>query len=382
MANPFILGWIPADVPICNRDDETADLLAKAKGAANVTMFSPRRFGKTTLAQRTQASLAKEGWITIYVDLTGVTSVEDVASRIATDTYAAIHAAANLSEKAKRALGDLITSYSVTFSAPLLPQPIEIGVQKVSKKLKGIELLNSTMRDLGNLIQKQKGKVHICLDEFQEISEIAECLQVEGIMRKHIQEHKAPYIFAGSRRRVLLAMFTDRKRPFYRSGFLIELHPLPAEKLVGYIVGRFDSQKKKCPQTVAQKIADVSEGHPYYAQKIAYGVFEATLKVATEKMVGEAYERALKDESYLFTADIKGLPVGQISLIKEIAKAPGSNLFSKEFLADTGLLPGTIHKGMAKLLNLDLVEQNEEKQGFVHDPLFREWLRRMDVGRA
>jgi AAA+ ATPase superfamily predicted ATPase len=382
MANPFILGWIPADAPICNRESEADDLLIKAKGGANVTMFSPRRFGKTTLAQRTQTNLAKEGWITIYIDLTGVTSVEDVANRIAADTYVAIHAAQKLSEKAKLSLGDLITSYAVTFSAPLLPQSIEVGVQKVSKKLKGIELLNSTMRDLGKLIQKQKGKVHICLDEFQEISDIPDCLQVEGIMRKHIQEHKAPYIFAGSRRRVLLAIFTDRKRPFYRSGFLLELHPLPAEKLAEYIVGRFDSRKKRCPQPVAQKIADVSEGHPYYAQKISYSVFEATQRAASEKMVIEGYERALKEESYLFTADIKGLSIGQLNLLKEIAKAPGSNLFSKEFLADTGLLPGTIHKGLSKLLNLDLVEQNEDKQVFAHDPLFREWLRRMDVGRT
>jgi len=49
MANPFTLRVIPPGFPFCNRTVELEQLSSHAGNKANVVLFSPRRYGKTSL---------------------------------------------------------------------------------------------------------------------------------------------------------------------------------------------------------------------------------------------------------------------------------------------------------------------------------------------
>jgi len=64
--NPFYFKVLPLNYPFCNRIKELNDLSSYAKGKANVLVYSPRRYGKTSLIKRVQNELAKEGVITIF----------------------------------------------------------------------------------------------------------------------------------------------------------------------------------------------------------------------------------------------------------------------------------------------------------------------------
>ena len=66
--NPFILSVIPPDAPFCNRIEELEQLTSYAIDGTNVVLFSPRRFGKTSLVKRVQAKLAKQGMLVLYAD--------------------------------------------------------------------------------------------------------------------------------------------------------------------------------------------------------------------------------------------------------------------------------------------------------------------------
>ena len=88
MQNPFYLRVLPVDAPFCNRAKELDELTSHARNKANVVLFSPRRYGKTSLVKRVQERAKKEGVVTIYVDFLGIDSVEDLASRIASRFYA------------------------------------------------------------------------------------------------------------------------------------------------------------------------------------------------------------------------------------------------------------------------------------------------------
>ncbi|MGQ9570783.1 MAG: hypothetical protein ACUVUQ_08085 [Thermodesulfovibrionales bacterium] len=95
---------------------------------------------------------------------------------------------------------------------------------------------------------------HVVIDEFQEVAELRESLQIEGIMRFHIQTHRnASYFFVGSRRRILSEIFNERKRPFYRSAINYPLCPLPLDESTNFIVEQFKRGGKTCPEEIAKK---------------------------------------------------------------------------------------------------------------------------------
>ena len=89
--NPFFFRELPTDGPFCNREIELNDLENHAKSLANVVLFSPRRFGKTSLIKRVQSNLSKEGAVCVYTDFYGITSVEDVAARLAKAVFRETH---------------------------------------------------------------------------------------------------------------------------------------------------------------------------------------------------------------------------------------------------------------------------------------------------
>jgi AAA+ ATPase superfamily predicted ATPase len=372
MNNPFMLGVIPPGAPFCDRSRELEELTSYAKNKADVVLYSPRRYGKTSLIKRVQSNLADKGFIAIYIDLFGVTSIDEVATRTVKSIYTVTQHNESLFKKTIRILK--------TFRPVLKPteagDAFSISVEAVGGRVSGIDLLDATMDNLGEFIQKTRKGIHIVFDEFQEITEL-NSQQIEGILRSHIQGHRASYFFIGSRRRLLLDMFSQRNRPFFQSSIMYELDRLPYGDLVNYIIDCFQSQGKRCPSEVAEEISAKVLQHPYYVQKLSFYAFEMTDKTAKIEDVAKAYERVFEEERYFFEATLQGITLKQISLLKAIASDPFLPVFSTEFLSKYRLAQGMIQKALPKLAKLDLIEKNEKNSWKIVDPVFNDWLRRM-----
>src|SRR3972149_2286695 len=98
-------------------------------------------------------------------------------------------------------------------------------------------------------VKKEGRRACIALDEFQEITELSEAKKIEGTLRSHIQFHKEiAYFYIGSRRRILNDMFSNKSRPFYKSGFSYTLKGVPKQDFVPYIESRFKGTGKVCPR--------------------------------------------------------------------------------------------------------------------------------------
>jgi len=371
MNNPFILGVNPPDTPFCDRVKETEELTSYAGSKVNVVLYSPRRYGKTSLIKRVQSLLQSKGFTTIYIDLFGVTSIDEVAKRTAKGVYTVTQQNESLFKRAIRAFRAFRPVLKPTESG----DGLSISVEIASGQLTGIDLLDATMDDLGQYIRKSEAELHIVFDEFQEITELNN-RQIEGTMRSHIQEHGISYFFVGSRRRLLLDMFSQSNRPFFQSSILYQLDQLPHDDLVSFIMDCFRSKGKNCPEEVAQSISGTVKQHPYYSQKLSFYEFEMTDKKASINDVPKAYERVLEEERFFFEATIQGITLKQVSLLKAIANSPNLPVFSSAFLSQYRLAQGMLQKALPKLSRLDLIEKNKDNTWRIVDPLFEDWLKR------
>jgi AAA+ ATPase superfamily predicted ATPase len=372
MQNPFYFRVLPLTAPFCNREKELNQLVSHAQNRANVVIFSPRRYGKTSLVLRVQERLKRRGLVTVYVDLFGIDSLEDMAARMASRLYSYCQENEGLFKKAMKFLS--------CWRPVIRPDP-EYGVSltvEASVGRKGIELLNSTLDGFGKFIQERKKGVHIAFDEFQEIAELRESLQIEGTLRSHIQTHsQASYFFVGSRRRVLNEIFNTRKRPFYRSSINFPLGPLPFEEGVRFVMEQFKRGRKSCSEEIGKKILEKTGGHPYYVQRVPYSIFEICAKKVTEDDYIKGFQKTIEEESTVYEAMVQALSLQQIKLLSALALEPTEKPYSVDYMAKHGLgSVGGIQGALKRLLELDYVERKDNLLVIV-DPVFAVWLRHL-----
>lgn len=368
MSNPFSLKVITDRKNFCNRSEEISDLNAYAENKTNLVLFSPRKYGKTSLVKIVQSQLSQKGWISIYADMFGLASVDNLAERIAKGVYQGLYSRKTAVQK--------IASAIKSFRPVMRPMEngVSISVESAGTNIFGADLLSKTLEDLGDFIRESGKKIQIVFDEFQDITELGDP-NIEGILRSHIQQQEVSYFFVGSRRRILLEMFTDKRRPLFQSAINYPLQPLPDTELAEFIIRKFNSGGKKCSRKFASKIVQAVSGHPYYSQKLSLFIFNIAEEKVEEKNVEEGLQLLFENESYVFDAILQGLSPRQISLVKAIAREPSASIMSSNYIAKHGLKSvGGVQAALKKLFALDYIEKTKEGTYRIVDPVFEQWL--------
>jgi hypothetical protein len=370
--NPFYFRELAIKAPFCDREEELSKLISYAKGKANVVLYSPRRYGKTSLVRRVQNRLAEEGALVIFADFFGITSIDDMAARLAKAVFEVA--------KPEKSLFEKTIGVIKTFRPVLKPDEtggIALSVEPASSGKAGAEVLEDTVSSLREFIESSERLVHIALDEFQEITQLKDAPKIEGIMRSHIQRFDAACFFIGSRRRLLLSMFNDRRRPFFQSAINYELKILPHDDLVKFITDLFSSAGKFCDISKSEIISKKVSQHPYYSQKFAFFVYETSDESVQDEDIAEAFEMLLESERPFYEAIIQGLTPQQIALLRAIARESSPSIFSIDYMKRHGLgSTGGMQGALKKLTLLDLIEQDSNKSWKVVDPVFNIWLKK------
>lgn len=370
MSNPFYTQTLPFDAPFCNRTVEIKELRQHALNGVNVVLYSPRRYGKTSLVRKIQAQLANEGVLTIFADFFGVTSIDDIATQLANAVFSATRQQDPLWKRALQTI-----RYFRPIIRPDEQSGFTVSVEIASVNLQGIELLEQTMESLGKYIADSKMPVHIVLDEFQEITALKEALKVEAVLRKHIQHHQASYFFVGSRRRTLLAIFNDRQRPFFQSAFNYPLPLLPKNELAAYLVEQFERGGRHCPLAMAERMAEAANCHPCYTQKVACLIYGMTEKEVAEEDIAAGMQRLQESERPVFEAVLQGLSLQQIRVLKTLAREPTGKPLASSYVGRYRLGSTTgIRHSLKQLESLDLVEKQGNGIWQVVDPIMARYL--------
>lgn len=370
MRNPFTLGIVQKK-DFCNRDKEIEDLLRSARNGDNIVLFSPRRYGKSSLITRVLDMLKEEGFLTVYVDLFPISSEMDFVSRFSVGVFKGIGRGADprtFTEKVKNIFNRLMPTFEVK------PDGYSISA-KFDRTTETGMLLDDLMDGIYKYTKKKRLRACIALDEFQEITELPECKKIEGILRSHIQFHKEiAYFYIGSRRRILNDMFLNRSRAFYKSAFSYTLKEISKNDFVSFIEKRFRDTGKMCPQEIAEKIYDAVRGYPYYVQKLASIAWDITTKTCSADAIRSAYNSLLTMETIDFEGIWSGLTLIQKSVLKAFAQEPTSTPYAREFLERHRLSIGGTQRAMEVLLSRDLIEKDSENKYRLTDPIMAAWL--------
>ena len=204
MENPFKVSGFVDDPAFCDREQEQKDLRLYIKSSQNILLFSPRRYGKSSLIKKVFRNLKNTK--SVYIDLYGTTSIEDFLSAC----IEGISTVESQMERLMKLLREGIKSIGISFSVdPFSGLPTASPVFSRSVESRTFDELFSLLDSLS-----QKKKMVVAFDEFQEVSGYAG-IPFEKLLRKGIQGHnRISYIFSGSQKHILNDMFNDRIGPF------------------------------------------------------------------------------------------------------------------------------------------------------------------------
>ena len=376
MKNPFIFGDVVKGKYFTNREDEIKELTSDLSSGQNILLFSPRRYGKTSLIMKVLDNLKRGGIISIYVDLFRVTSVH---------TFIKVYTSAITKATATRlneAVQFLKTNFPVIVPKIVIKTGGSAGFEfDFETARKDIDRVLEELYDLPQKMAiKRKRQLVVIFDEFQEISTLN--LPIERNLRAKIQHHnKVVYCFMGSKRHLLDELFLDKNKPLYRIAKPVPLGKIKSEKFKGFIRSRFKSVNMAIDEHLIDKILKITVCHPYYTQQLCHEIFNVCLSkgkvhTITLKDIEAAKDRCISAQSYAYSTIWDGLAGKQKDLILALTLNPEANIYSQEFLSKHELrTPATVQTAVKALEKKGLLERTNGAYS-ISDVFFVEWIKK------
>jgi uncharacterized protein len=373
MTNPFKYGPIALDESFTDRDAEVAELATDALNGQDVVIFAPRRYGKTSLVHRVAQQLTRRRALVAEVNLWFTPTKEKLAGRLAREVADILGVAGRAKEIARAFAGLRITptitvdpndgSFSFSFAAGHTSQDVD-------------DTLEHLLRMLAETAVARKRQVVLIMDEFQEIAEIDAGLT--RLLRSVFQEQpEVAHIYLGSKRHLMERIFNDSNEPFWRSAKRVELGPIEPGEFKPFIEAGFRDNRREIEDAVAERVLEITGGHPYATQELCYFLWAETAEghAAGSEQLEIALAKLLRSEHSHFS-DLWGRSTAnQRLLLTALADEPGRPL-SEGYRAEHGLRgASTTQKAIDALVHQEIVAK---QSGFVRisEPFYAEWIRR------
>ena len=371
METPFIFGKIATEKNFTDREKETADLVRNFTSLINTIIISPRRWGKSSLVNKAaKLAMNQDSRLRIcHIDLFNVRDEEHFYSLLAQKVISAT------STKWEEAVASAKSMFSY-----LVPK-ISIGSDPTNEvsidfDWETVKQNPDEVLDFAEKIAQKKGlKIVICVDEFQNISEFTDADYLQKKLRSHWQRHQSvAYCLYGSKRHMMMEVFTNSSKPFYKFGNLMFLDKIDTHCLVEFFQRRFADTNKRINDDAANLIVQLVENHPYYAQQLAQQSWLRTKDVCRVEIVREAHAALVEQLSLLFVTITETLTTQQLNYLKALI-AKEKAITSTDVMHRYKISSTTsIARSKAALIKNDILDNKAGEISF-QDPIYAYWLK-------
>jgi uncharacterized protein len=375
--NPFSFGDLALDDAFTDREDELRELVADMRNGQNVLVYAPRRYGKSSLVLRAAQEAMRRKALVGYCDLMKTPTKERLAAALARTIYADI--ASPVGQAFERA-AELFRSLRVRPTIEVDPSDgsLRFSFQVGRRRADIDDTIERLLELLGELAAERKRRVVIVFDEFQEI--IALDRRFPNPMRAVFQaQPEVSHVYLGSKRHLLERIFSDRNEPFWRSAKQLEIGAIAPEAFAPFIGQRFASSGKGIDDEALERLLEVTHGHPYGTQELAYFVWElvAPGAAASTADVEEGLARVVRSEHNHFAQLWDDAPRPQRLVLLALAEEPTRSIYAAGY-HERHDLPATptLQTALAGLIRKEIVGRGDQREYRIIEPFLAEWLLR------
>jgi hypothetical protein len=373
--NPFIYGEKVSGENFCNRTKEINELVSEITSGQNIMIYSPRRYGKTSLIGEVLDRVSEKGLITLYIDLYPAISSEDFV-RISLKSISHLLTAStkDILKKVKTFFKRISPSLFVTLTEDGTPS---IGIN--FSKTETLPAVEDIFEGFHSFVKAKNKRGVVVFDEFQQVGEL-EDTRIERTLRSIIQNHRGiSYVFMGSKKHLIYDMFNNPGRPFFKSSAHFPLEKIDPGVFSSFIVDKFKKTALEIDPDTAMYIVNITRSHPHYTQLLAHTIWESQYGSKPGKIspaeVDNAVERILDREETAFTNLWDNLTLQQKRLLLSLSlKKDSDKIFSADHIRRYNLSSiGTVQRGIKSLLNKGIIDKEGENVE-IDDIFLKLWL--------
>ncbi len=368
----FVFGVSVSDYNFIGRKEEIRRLKMNFEEGVNTILISPRRWGKTSLVRKVCEVVDRKKVIPVFVDIFKCKTEYEFYNALA---EAVLKQTASKAELWMDNARDFIARLSpkVSFS----PEPnsefaLSLGI---SPKTHAPEEILSLAEEIA---QKKQKRIVVCIDEFQQIGEMADSVSIQKRLRSVWQHQRlTSYCLFGSKKHTMMNVFQKRNMPLYQFGDFKFLDKIPTETWVEYIVQHFKDRQRTISTEQAAKICQLVDNYSSYVQQLSWLVFSLIDEgqVVTDEHLKQGVKDLLNSQEQLFMQQIEPLTAYQMNFLRCILSGHhddfGETAVREEFQLGS---VSNITRLKTALVDKDIVEMSG-KRYYITDPVFALWFR-------
>jgi uncharacterized protein len=375
--NPFTFGALALDDAFTDREAELAELAADIRNGQDVLVYAPRRYGKSSLVLRAAEQALANDVLVGYCDLMKTPTKERFAGALAKTIYEDL--ASPVGQALEKAAG-LFRSLRVTPTIEVDPEDasLRFSFETARRHAPAIDDTIEALLELpGKIGSERKRRTALIFDEFQEVLKLDE--RFPNLMRAVFQtQPEVAHVYLGSKRHLLERIFNDRNEPFWRSAKQLEIGVIAPELFAAHVRRRFDGTDKGIRDDALARLVQVTGGHPYATQELAYFVWGRvpTGHFARAADVEDALADVLRSEHNHFARIWDDATHNQRLLLIALASEP-SGAYGEDYRARHGL-PSASHvqRAAGQLVTDELVGRIAGEGLRIVEPFLAEWVKR------
>lgn len=368
----FVFGVSVSDYNFIGRKEEIRRLKMNFEEGINTILISPRRWGKTSLVRKVCEVVDRKKVIPVFVDIFKCKTEYEFYNALA---EAVLKQTASKAELWMDNARDFIARLSpkVSFS----PEPnsefaLSLGI---SPKTHVPEEILSLAEEIA---QKKQKRIVVCIDEFQQIGEMADSVSIQKRLRSVWQHQRlTSYCLFGSKKHTMMNVFQKRNMPLYQFGDFKFLDKIPTATWVEYIVQHFKDRQRTISAEQAAKICQLVDNYSSYVQQLSWLVFSLIDEgqVVTDEHLKQGVKDLLNSQEQLFMQQIEPLTAYQMNFLRCILSGHhddfGETAVREEFQIGS---VSNITRLKTALVDKDIVEMSG-KRYYITDPVFALWFR-------
>lgn len=368
--NPFVITGYEGAHYFCDRVSELDMLQREVANGCNVALVATRRMGKSGLIYHyfSQPSI-QEQYYTFFIDIYDTQSLREFVQKLSREILMRLKP---YGARALQRFWDTMRSLQPGISFSPMGEPsfnVQIG---------DIQAGDETLDEIFRYLELADKPCIVAIDEFQQINNFPE-KNIEAKLRTYVQQsHNAQFIFSGSQRHTMSAMFMNASRPFYQSVSIMHLGSINVDVYDVFAKSLFREGRRVLNDGVTSAVYEISRGVTWYTQKLFNTLYTNTIEgnACAIEDVELALDYILKTHSYSYEEVLFRLPEKQKMVLIALAKnGPTKSVTSAAFVKQYSLQSAsTVQSALRGLLEKDFVTL-EQGEYFVYDIFMAHWLK-------
>ncbi|WP_196138632.1 ATP-binding protein [Aliikangiella sp. G2MR2-5] len=373
--NPFKFDIEVAGDFFCGRKQEIADLVEHIENETNIIMFAKRRIGKSSLLKEVFTHHLPKNILKTHIDIYSVSNIRELYLKIVKGIEESLLGFESNLKKLSRLVDKLQNYFANAKVSLVLSGKPQLKIEATEKDY--FQAIESLFSHYFEFLADHNLQAVIAIDEFQKIVSLNESEKIEELLRTIANKRvNTSFVYTGSKRNILLAMFNDSGRAFFKLGTEFELPPISKNEFYLWVNERMALKNLRVEISAFEHLYHEADGETRFIQQVCHEIFRLhqNKDIIDLNRIQEIICDVIRKKTYNAQL-LNRYTAAQQNTLKLIASSNGVNIYQNDLLSTFGVSKATAQSSLRSLLKEGVIFQDLNGALSFEDVEFKLWLR-------